>query len=373
MFVEAVDADPTRTGALKSVAFRVLGPRGFATARSLVRLARDDWHAPYPLTHRLKAWRHGFFADTYLLYDIEHNNAADYINDFTWAYRCSRLNDSLTYFRHKLAFRSILLHAGLKQAETLALVAQGRFLLNPLSSNPCYVSANEFEELLRSDGGRFVVKPEAGNRGAGIFLLDAANGNLVRQRGAARELFRISDLPSVAIVERLIQQGPFWRALCPHTTNSLRVVTGWVPDDEQPTFIGAVQRIGTADTVPTDNWSGGGISAVVDLDRGRLGPGRVHPLNSKYPNRHYDVHPDSKAQIQGAVLPHWDYVRETVIRACMTSPMHHYVGWDVVVDENGDCVIIEANGNSGLESLQVHGGLLANPAARRFYERCGAI
>jgi len=218
-----------------------------------------------------------------------------------------------------------------------------------------------------------VVKPEAGNRGAGIFLVRVADRGLIRQRGRACEPFNASDVPSEALIERLVPQGAFWNALFPESGNSIRVLTGWTPGETQPMIIRAVQRIGTADTAPTDNWSGGGICALVDLENGRLGPGRVNPLKSKYPDRPYQVHPDSQAKIEGAELPYWDRIRETVIRACMSSPLHRYVGWDVLVSNNGTPIIVEGNGNSDLDLLQVHGGLLADPAARRFYQACRVI
>jgi len=265
------------------------------------------------------------------------------------------------------------LHAGVKQPHAFALTSNGHFLLNPLSDDARYVDPAEFESTLCTDGGRFVVKPEAGSWGEGIFLLDASGNTLIRQRGRVRDCFRISHLPRVAIVERMIKQGPFWSALCPDSANSIRVLTGWAPGDRRPFIIRAVQRIGTRDTVPTDNWSGGGICAVIDLSTGTLGGGRVHPLKSTYPDRRFEVHPDTGAQIEGARLPDWDRIQETVMRACMSSPMHRYVGWDVVVNDNGEPVLIEGNGNSDVNLLQVHGGLLADPVARCFYERCGVV
>jgi hypothetical protein len=305
---------------------------------------------------------------------LEHNNPNDYISDFAWAYRCSRLNSvSLFYFRHKLAFRSVLLHAGIPQPDTIAMIAHKQILLNPLQSVSRYVSPHELEGILLALGGCFVVKPEAGNRGQGIFLLRAGEKGLLRQRGDSCEPFVSDDLPPIAIIERPVSQGPFWNALFPGSGNSIRVLTGWMPGEPKPFIIRAVQRIGTGYTVPVDNWSGGGICALVDLETGRLGPGRVNPQKSKYPNRRYEIHPDSNAQIEGAVLPDWSNICDAVIRACASSPLHNYVGWDVIVDDKGTPVIIEGNGNSDLDLLQVHGGLLTDPAAKRFYHTCRVI
>jgi cell division septal protein FtsQ len=43
------------------------------------------------------------------------------------------------------------------------------------------------------------------------------------------------------------------------------------------------------------------------------------------------------------------------------------------VDAEGVPVILEANGNSDVNLLQVHGGLLRDPAIRRFYESFGVV
>jgi hypothetical protein len=43
------------------------------------------------------------------------------------------------------------------------------------------------------------------------------------------------------------------------------------------------------------------------------------------------------------------------------------------VDSEGVPVILEANGNSDVNLLQVHGGLLAEPRIRRFYESYGVL
>jgi hypothetical protein len=45
----------------------------------------------------------------------------------------------------------------------------------------------------------------------------------------------------------------------------------------------------------------------------------------------------------------------------------------VFVDESGRVIIGEGSANTDVNLLQVHGGLLADPAVRRFYDTCGVI
>ena len=363
-----------------SLLLRVLGPRTFSAlrsrvrmARTLVRMARMDWEAVQPIGVKLKAWSNGYRTDSFLIYNVTNETNNDYVNDDVLENRCTKLNASREYFHHKFAFRSVLKHAGVAQPETIALIAHERILLNPLGPDRRYVTAHELEDFLLGDGGSFIVKPEAGYRGVGISLLRGGDAGLVRQRGRLCEAFRMSHVPPVALIERVVPQGPFWMALFPGTGNTIRVLTGWMPGEPQPIILRAVQRIGTADTVPTDNWSGGGVCAIVDLESGRLGPGRVNPLKSKSPVRQYETHPDTGARIEGAILPHWDRIRETVLRASTSSPLNRYVGWDVLVDDEGTPVIVEASGRSDLDLLQIHGGLLADPAAKRFFQASGVI
>ena len=79
-------------------------------------------------------------------------------------------------------------------------------------------------------------------------------------------------------------------------------------------------------------------------------------------------HPITGAQVAGAVLPHWDRVRDTVLRAAASLPFNRIAGWDVLVASDDVPVIIEANGDTDINLLQVHGGLLADPRIRQFYE-----
>jgi len=349
-------------------------PRLWSGARAIYHLARgEELRAPFPLRHKLTWWPRGFRADTAAVYGFDRNDWRDYVSDYTRIYRCVTINPARAFFDQKLMLRAFLLGKGFPQTETLALVDRGHVLMNPLSESPSLASAHELERRLLEDGGRFVVKPEGRGRGTGVFLVTPRNGALVRERGSSAAPFRIGDSQGPMLVERMVEQGAFWRNLSAVSANTMRVVTMWTPGDAGP-FIGcAVQRIGTADTMPTDNWSGGGICARVDVATGRMGIGRMHPLKGGRTKTEYAAHPDSGAQIQGAVIPHWETVRDTVLRAATSLPTNPYIGWDVFVDGEGRAIIGEGSANTDVNLLQVHGGLLADPAVRRFYESCGVL
>jgi Sugar-transfer associated ATP-grasp len=334
-------------------------------------------------------WRRGFFAESASIYDFPRNDPHQYLSDFQHFVRCGRINAWEGIYIRKLGLRSWLLAMGFRQAETIAYIHLRQILARPFEEDARYLSLEQLLTLLREeDGGRgFILKPEDGWCGEDIVLLTCRNGRLYRRRGREEEIFNFARYmraledraarekrdPSGVLIERRLEQGAFWRELFPDSANTLRLLTLWTPGEPAPFVARAVQRIGTADTVPTDNWSGGGISAPVDLAEGRLGEGRMHPLKGKRAAQRFTHHPDTGAPIAGAVLPQWAQVTDVVLRAAASVPFNRMAGWDILVDSAGVPVILEANGNSDVNLLQVHGGLLGEPRIHQFYRRVGII
>jgi hypothetical protein len=312
-------------------------------------------------------------AESASVYDLPRNDPADYVNDYVRRHRCRKINPVPALFDHKLLLRSILLQHGFPQAETVAFIAGGAIQMFPYGADRRWASPRDLESWLLRDGGRFVIKPESATRGTGVASIEAENGCLVRRRGGKSSPFVVPLGGSPKLVERTLCQDAFWSGLNPTCANSIRVLTMWTPGEPAPFVAAAVQRIGVEATAPTDNWSAGGICAPVDLETGRLGRGRMHPRKGRAAQPFYTHHPETGAPIEGAFLPSWAAVKDTVLRASVLVPLIRYAGWDVMVNDAGTPVIIEANNNSDVNLLQVHGGLLRRPEVRRFYEGYGVL
>lgn len=355
----------------------VIGLDTYASARAIYWLARGrELRAPYTLRHKLHAWRRGFRAESALVFGFPRPDWREFVSDYGREQRFGTINAARALFNQKPVMRAFLLGHGFPQAETIALLGRGEIRMHPFTDASRAVEPAELARWLAEDGGSFMFKPQDGQSGRGILLLDVRDDVLVRRRGMDVEPFPASHFRSWGspiVLERRLEQGAFFRELHPESANSMRVMTLWTPGDAAPFVARAVQRAGTRDTVPTDNFSGGGISALIDLESGRLGIGRLHPVLGRLAEERWSRHPDSGAQIEGVVVPYWDQVRETVLRAAALLPTNPYIGWDVLVDDAGTPLIIEANGNMAFGAVQVHGGLLAAPAIRRFYETLGMI
>src|SRR5213075_2835137 len=129
----------------------------------------------------------------------------------------------------------------------------------------------------------------------------------------------------------------------------------------------------TRGTAPGDSWSSGGISAPIDLETGQLGFGRTHRLTAKEMQLLLAHHPETGTPIAGTILPGWRRLVDVVFRAATSMPFNRMVNWDVMVDAEGEPVILDASGNTEVASLQVHRGFFTEPRLRRFYEAFGVV
>ena len=117
-----------------------------------------------------------------------------------------------------------------------------------------------------------------------------------------------------------------------------------------------MQRIGNDACKPVDNVSAGGYASEIDLETGVLGPAiaKYGPMDRRM--KEFDYHPDTGAQIAGMVIPNWDAIKKGIVDLTNTFPYLNFVAWDVLLIEEGFC-IIEGNASSGCGMFQMKHGV----------------
>jgi hypothetical protein len=220
-----------------------------------------------------------------------------------------------------------------------------------------------------------VVKPVDGGGGKGILRVERRAGGLLVNGTSVPDFEALAkDIPPkrTCIAVEFVQQAPYAQSIFPETTNTIRVLTMLdVTRGREPFIAIAVHRFGSMKTRPVDNWTQGGLSALIDLDTGRLGRAVAYPSSGRLDWS--DAHPDTQARITGTAIPGWRKVvaRLLEVAGALASRVP-YVGWDIVVTRCG-FQIIEGNNYSDVNLLQVHRPLLVDPRVRAFYKTYGVL
>lgn len=315
-----------------------------------------------PLHRRLRLLRRGFTSESSLIYRTMNGaDLSDYLSDWSRLARTARIDEPwIAILNDKLCFWGVMRNFSDHVAPVLGIVRDGRVV--SLETGWVAPIASGLPRL----AGKLVLKPCTGSGGSDV-LVYGYDGDTHRLDGAPED-------PS-ALVARLsadtwlacafLEQAAYARAVWPGSTNTIRLLTLYDAEAGEAFLARAVHKFGRAGTGHVDNWEKGGISAEIDSVSGRLGQGfTFHPEGRL---QAHDCHPDSGAPIKGLVVPGWPAVRGELLALASRLPFLPYVGWDVVVTDNGHA-IIEGNNRPGVAVLQVHGPLLADPRVRHFYK-----
>ena len=366
-----------------------------------------------PPRAKLAMWRRGFLSESWVLYDLARNDPDLYLNDYDRYVRSRLINgryatvldDKLVFdrffrgFAHRLPHIHGMVHRGRARETTGEIERPADWLLDLLKRH-----------------GKLVLKPVKGGSSVGVSVL-RLDGAGVRHGDAT---LGEADLPGLlaglehSLVSEHVDQHPALARIYPRTVNTIRILT-MQDDDTAPFVAAAALRVGT-ELSASDSWRQGGLSADVDLVSGELGAGAGYPDErarptwaTQYPEPAGPIpgwsqaglsiavdpqsgacgqgaaypagrdrlvwhvrHPDTDAPIEGERIPHWGDVVAWILAMCRAWPPLRYVGWDVVVTEDGFRVL-EGNSYSGVTVMQLHRPLLADPRVAAFYRRHGVV
>jgi len=226
---------------------------------------------------------------------------------------------------------------------------------------------NLFEYVKKT--GKLILKPYIySDGGRGVLLLESDESGSISLNGSkitVNELSNVVCKMKRYIVCEYIVQSEYGKKLYSETVNTIRIVTMIDPKTKQPFIATAVQRIGTLQSNPVDNWSSGGLSALIDLETGVLGKAVRYPNSERL--EWHQTHPDTGDPIEGIRVPNWGDIKDKILRISSKFPYLEYVGWDIVPFDD-DILIIEANNCTDVNLLQVHRPLLRNEMITNFYK-----
>lgn len=288
----------------------------------------------------------GFLADQYALYDFKHNDRKEYLSELDW-HRSRYINEPFQIaFDNKVICAEILKHH-IRMAENLFIKNKGIVydFETGLKSN------DDVLKCLKSRGA-LIIKPFDLGKGNGVHRIGWQNDRIYidGEEKSTEDFLDFLDSKNQFIICEYIKQHPYADRLYDKTSNTIRLITMRDPKTHVHKVFFAVQRMGTAKTIPVDNGSKGGLVSKIDVETGRLSEARcLHNRNVYY------EHPDSKNRIEGMVVPGWDDVKDEILKVSQKLPFIDFIAWDLLITEKGVCVI-EANSSSGVNIIQLWGG-----------------
>ena len=341
------------------------------TLRNVQRLVRAELRgsASAPLSDRLWAYRRGFTTDSFVRYGLTSENAHEYVSDVDRYIRTPKINGPYAEaLNNKIVLSRIVVSHGVRAPEYYAIIEDGVF--RPMGTALELRSVDDVLDACAA-GSEFVVKPWSGGSGVRVLSLTNEDGTVALNHTVEDPREVRATLTSVhdGVISEFIRQHPYADRVFAHSTNSIRILTMCDPDTGEPFIPFAGHRFGRPCTAPTDNISRGGIPALVDVDRGVLVKG--YPHGDMGAGGWLERHPDTGAQLAGLELPNWDRVVSGLLDLCREIAYIPYVGWDVVITEDG-FAIIEGNNYPDL-GHQAFYPLLIDPRVRRFYEHHGVV
>lgn len=320
------------------------------------------------ILEKIRLWKKGFYANKYILYQLDRNNPERYLSDYDRLTKTSKINSFYkVMLDDKLYFSLMMKKMGDYMPEVYGVISNGEphFFDSKKKDHP--VNIVEFVRENR----RVVLKPQKGGGGRGVMIAVCENGNILlngREIPGDEFLSVVKGLKHY-LVCGFIHQHRYASSIFPHTPNSIRIVTMWDDEADRPFIAGAVHRFGRTATIPVDNFSQGGASAKINLQTGRMGKIAL-VIEDKLVFG--EKHPETGETVEGTIVPHWETVTSTILDLAGTLKFIPLIGWDVIVTEK-TFKLVEANSYPDVDILQTHMVILDDPRIRNFYRNRGVI
>ena len=190
--------------------------------------------------------------------------------------------------------------------------------------------------LLCSNIESAIIKPSTQSKGKGVRLISVVNGVSNIGSKTIEEVF--SDYQKNFLIQEAVRQHPLISALNPTSVNTIRILT--FRSGMEIIVVYAVIRIGRSGQV-IDNQSAGGISTIIH-DDGTLGKYAFGVAGDDMIEK-----TDTGIVLEGYKIPGFEKAIAAVKKSHFDLPFFDIVGWDVAINEEGEPVLIEWNGNTG--------------------------
>jgi len=329
-------------------------------------------NAGLPWKKRMRAWKSGFSSNSWVICNLDENNPRFYLSDLQMALKGYKINGFFTpIIGNKLMLSGLLHSQHIPHPDIVSTIDHGQMFAEDRPFEP------DLERTLSASLERYpsqVFRPSWSGGGNGVFILNRVqeglklNGREIKLEEVCALLSRLDRY----LATEFQQQARYARTIYPGATNTIRVMSLWDMEHGQPFVAAMSHRFGSFRSGATDNFHGGhgGLCATVNLESSTLG--KAARLSADNHLVWMSSHPDTGERIEDVAIPGLGKCIEGVLKAASHFPFCPFIGWDVVITEDGYS-ILEANTLPALAVVQVHTPLLKDPRSRQFFQYQGMV
>ena len=195
----------------------------------------------------------------------------------------------------------------------------------------------EFKSFVEKNP-RFFSKPIASTKGKGAKIISVdLNDNLEKIFAELKG--------KKLLLEELINQHETVKAFCPDTVNTIRLCT-FLDVHNVVHILTTSGRFGRMGKI-VDNFHSGGYAVIIDPKTGIITSDAINGVHERV-----QKHQDNGKTFKGFQYPCWEKVRVAVTKMAKRIPQLRHVGWDIVVNDKNEVVLVEANSGPGVRVQQ---------------------
>lgn len=269
----------------------------------------------------------GIFSSKYIPDDLYYCAVDPFYNDWKAA---KYLDNKCLY---KLLFPDVL------QPETIAMRCNETWIFD----NECVDNNTALSRLENCQCNEIVIKVATDSEGGhGVFFCKC---------GKAEEITNITkQIKGDIVIQKPLKQHEVLSGIFKNSINTIRIIS--MLRNNEVKIYSSILRMGTGES-RVDNASSGGITCGI-MEDGSLKEVAYSANGEKYKN-----HPTTGVCFSKIKIPAFADCRRTVERLHKMIPWFRLVSWDIMINEDGNPVLIEANMKYGeLDFHQLNNGPL---------------
>ena len=266
-----------------------------------------------PVFHSFYKEKTGVYHPAFLPKDIYLNCVDPYYN----------IREASWWLDHKCLYKRMF--PGITQADSI-LYRMGGFWYD---ANWGSITLDEALTIVSKEPAVVAKAATRSVCGNGVQFIENNQGNIIVAFTEA-----LKKQPGDIVVQRPIQQHASFAALHPSSVNTLRILS--LLTEEGPKIYSVIVRMGGSGE-RIDNRIATGLFCGVK------GNGDLAPVAYRLNGDKFTAHPTSGLVFEGHRLAGVEKAKELVKKAAPMLPLFRLVSWDIVIDDNGEPLMLECN------------------------------